>query len=203
MLIAVTIESASAAITTYTSRASFNAAVGSTTTQNFNSYLSDTSFRTAVVDVGDFSLSATGSPTTGYDLIDVNPDVGTDVDGTTNVRAATSNSPLTTVVFTFNSPITAFGADFRDLNNDAIRTQLLAAGDNVVPPIGGNIGLSFFGFTSSVPFSTVVFAPVTLDVYGIDNVSYANVPEPSTFLIATIGICAPALIVRRQLRRQR
>jgi hypothetical protein len=103
----------------------------------------------------------------------------------------TDISPVTTIVFTFDTPITAFGADFRDLNNDAIRTQILAAGDNFVPPIRDNIGLSFFGISSTTPFSVVQFVPVTLDIYGIDNVSYASVPEPATALLA-LATCGGA-----------
>ncbi len=180
---------AEASTATYTTRASFSAAVGATVTQDFNSYSSDVSFRTSPVDVGPFSLSATGSTTVGYDLIDESPDVGTSVDGSTDLRVRTDISPVTTIVFTFDTPITAFGADFRDLNNDAIRTQILAAGDNFVPPIRDNIGLSFFGISSTTPFSVVQFTPVTLDVYGIDNVSCASVPEPamSVLVLTTCG----------------
>src|SRR4029079_13023207 len=87
--IAILVNSAAAVITTYTSRASFDAAIGTTVTQNFNSYVNDASFRTSAVDAGEFSLSATGSPNVGYDLIDVNPDATTDVDGTTDVRVFT------------------------------------------------------------------------------------------------------------------
>ena len=190
---------AQATVTSYTTRASFAAAAGPTTTENFDEYLVDARFHTVPVDVGDFVISMTGSPDNHDDsnFIDVAPafSAESDVNGTTNMRVVTDGSPQADLFFTFDAPIVAFGADFRSLNDTLVRTQILVAGNNLVPPVQPNTNtLTFFGFTSTVPFTTVRFSGVRTDVYGIDNVSYA-VPEPTTF-----ALVAPALLagIRRR-----
>lgn len=178
--------SASAAVTTYTTRASFDAAVGPTSSVNFNSYVVNTPFHTVAIDVGPFTLSMIGSPDTSYNFIDVAPpnSAETDVNGTTNMRVFTDNNPPGDLLFTFDSPIYAFGADFRSLNDVELRTQILVAGDNLVPPVQPSSGmLTFYGFKSTTPFTTITFHGVANDVYGADNVSFGGVPEPSTLAL--------------------
>ena len=76
---------------TYTDRAAWIAAVSAldTYTVDFNSFVTDTEFRTGPVDLGPFTMEETGpgSPSDaeyGFNLIDADPFV--DVDGTTLAR---------------------------------------------------------------------------------------------------------------------
>ena len=139
-----------------------------------------------------------GSPSTSstYNSIDVPPLASTesDVNGTANMRVFTDDSPSSNLVFTFDTAITAFGADFRSFNDVIARTDILVGADTISPPIGatGNL-FSFFGFTSDTAFNTITFSGLANDVYGIDNVTYgdtdvtAPVPAPAT--LALFGLC--------------
>ena len=52
---------------------------------------------------------------------------------------------------------------------------------------------------SDTPFTVVTFMGVINDGFGMDNVVYNNVPEPSTFALVSLGLAATALRARRRL----
>jgi hypothetical protein len=63
-----------AAITTYTDRATWQTANGTPAFNvDFKSFVSDTSFAVAPLDVGPFSLSGVGTQSINVDLVDVSP----------------------------------------------------------------------------------------------------------------------------------
>ena len=62
-----------ASFETYTTRAAFDAAVGTTIIEDFESFLVETPFHTIAVDVGDFVLSMAGTPATSLNVIDPAP----------------------------------------------------------------------------------------------------------------------------------
>jgi len=180
---------ADAAITTYTDRTSFEAAAGAITFEDFESFVVDAPFHTSAVDVGDFTLSMTGLPSTAYNFIDIAPPETpeTNVNGSTNMRVFTDDSPLSNLIFEFDTAMTAFGADFRSINDTIVRTQLIVGSDIVALPVAASSGLfSFFGFSSDIAFTSITFEGLANDVYGIDNVSY-SIPEPATVLLLGLG----------------
>jgi hypothetical protein len=197
--------SAIAVPTTYTDRTTFEAAAGGFTVETFDSFAADTPFHTVPVDVGAFTISMTGSPSTSYNFIDLAPPdtAETDVNGTTNMRVFTNTNPEGSddLVFTFDQPIVAFGADFRSINDSIVRTQILVGADTIALPIAGASGLfSFFGFTSATPFDTIIFQGLANDVYGIDNLTYSSVPEPGILAMLGLGLAGLGFARRRKVR---
>lgn len=117
------------------------------------------------------------------------------------MRVFTDNGNISNadLIFTFDSPIFAFGADFRSINDQINRTQILVGPDTLALPIPGASGeFSFFGFTSPTPFTTVTFDALANDVYGIDNVTY-GVPAPG--ILALLGIGLAGIGFSRRSRR--
>ena len=51
-------------INTFTTRAAFDLAVGATSAENFNSFVVETPFHSVPLDVGPFTISMTGTPST-------------------------------------------------------------------------------------------------------------------------------------------
>ncbi len=194
---------ANATLITYTDRTSFETAAGTTTVEDFQSFVVDTPFHTTPVDVGDFTLSMIGSPNTSYNYIDIGPPASaeTNVNGTTNMRVFTDNSPSFDLIFTFDTAITAFGADFANINDDILRTRLLVGSEIATPPINPYPFVSFYGFTSDVAFTSITFEGLENDVYGIDNVTYSPIPEPTTMLLLGTGLIGLAGF-RRKFRKK-
>lgn len=193
---------------TFSDRASWEAAVGgSFSEEDFNSFTVDTSFDGVNVDVGDFTLNGT-SQFSGFQQIDFPPITASgvlNIDGTTQMVAATGSS--SNFSFTFDSPITAFGASFNELNSS--NTQLSADSD-IVPNLptvaGGTPGGGFFGFVADGNFTTVTFDSVTGsgDGFGMDNVVYdsstASVPfefSPALGLLAVGSVWGVSRLRKR------
>ena len=60
----------------------------------------------------------------------------------------------------------------------------------------------FFGFESSTPFTVVTFDGIANDTWFVDNVRYdlqqEAVPEPSTFVLAALGLAGVGLVAWRR-----
>jgi hypothetical protein len=191
-------------LATYTTRASFTAAINLTQIESFESFTTNVPFHTVPIDVGAFtiSLTAKGKDSEPDDNQIALAPAGTlevDVNGTNNMRVFTTNNPQSNLVVSFDTPITAFGADFRSFNDVENRTAIVVDGVTIAPPIGDDDFLhSFFGITSTVAFTTVTFVGLQNDVFGIDNVTFATVPEPSTLALAALGALGLLFAARRK-----
>ena len=171
-----------ATITSFTDRATFNTAVGiPLTLETFNSFGVETSFNITPLDVGDFTLSILGTtPFNNKNFIDIPPPQISqfDVDGSTiaNVTTTDTNS----FEISFDSAITAFGADFASFNDGSVRSEIILAGETISPSVVGNLDVRFIGFISDTPFLTVRFDSVggVRDGYGLDNVSFGSSVSP-------------------------
>ena len=166
-----------AVITTFNDRMGFEAAAGTLATETFNSFTEQTPFHTTPLDVGDFSLSLTGTPQTGErNSIDLQPPQFSefDVDGTTlaNVLIQTGTS----FFITFDNPIFEFGADFGSIQDGQLRTNVYVGNDVLTPLLNTN----FFGLISDTAFSVLEFRADfgVGDGFGLDNVSYGVSPVP-------------------------
>ncbi|HEY0446857.1 MAG TPA: PEPxxWA-CTERM sorting domain-containing protein [Allosphingosinicella sp.] len=196
---------AASAIIVYTDRAAFGAAAGFLQTETFNGFTSDTSFQTAALDVGAFTLAGFGPSQFDRNFIDIPPPLAPpfDIDGTAVVNAVTHTSSGFDIFF--DSPISAFGADFAALQNGFARTQIIVAGQSLQPPVQAADTLQFYGFTSDTAFTSVRFIGTGLndsitDGFSMDNVSFGGVPEPATWLmmIGGFGMIGGALRRRRR-----
>jgi hypothetical protein len=123
------------------------------------------------------------------------------IDGTTfwRIEAATQNgsTPPVTPALVFSQDTFGFAADWNFIFPPR---SMITIGDSTLhfrDYLGA--GINFLGFTSSTPFSRVEFdveSPFNT-LFHADNVSFAQVPEPSSF-----GICLAAigvLAVRRAI----
>lgn len=186
-------------ISTYTTRGDFDAAVGSTTLETFNSFTEITNVPVpGGLDVGPFTIQRTESFPA---YLNPAPSSPFDIDGTTTFQTNTFLGHDLTIVF--DAPITAFGADFAAFNDDILRTRILVDGEAVNPPSTTGNAVRFFGFQLDASFSTLTFEGIESDGFAMDNVSFASsapVPEPSSLFLLAMGATGLAgLSVRRQL----
>jgi len=175
----------------YDNEANWLAAMQSVTLEDFNSQTNGTPFHTTPLDVGPFTLSMTGTPSTsfGRNQIDTPPPQFSqfDVDGTTIANVLTRSGD--SLFLTFDAAISGFGVNLASFNDDQLRTSILVAGGSTSPVIGPDGFVRFFGVTSDTPFTTVEFRGIDNDGYGMDNVQFGNaVPEPTTLAIAGLGL---------------
>jgi hypothetical protein len=191
-----------AVIEVFTDRALFDAAVGPTLGEDFNTFSSDIPFHTTPFDVGPFTLSMTGSPLTDgtRNKIDALPLEETifNVDNTTVAQALTTDG--TTFLITFETPITAFGADFAALNEDVDRTQIIVGTDTLDPPVTNGNTVGFFGFRTDSPFTTLEFVTSSLtrplDGYSLDNVAFSTIPIPGALWLFSSGLLGLIALTR-------
>lgn len=195
---------AQATVTVFDDRTDFLAATLETTTETFDGYVKDTAFHSAAYDVGAFTLSMTPGASNAYNFIDAPPLLtsATDLNGTAHLMVFTDTGIDLTIAF--DQPISAFGADFKGINDEFERTRFSVDGvDVAIPGEPVNLQLTFFGFTRDTPFSTLTFHGVRNDIYGIDNLSFGTavrvpaVPEPGSVLLMALGLGAMGVARRR------
>jgi hypothetical protein len=216
-----------AGYTQFSNRAAFETAAASggttLTTETFNSFTQDTPFKKASppvvagpltiseygpntthdnvnsIDVSPFEFSGIfATDTTPYALVGVSADDGLGVDFAVQIL--------------FNSPVSAFGADFRDIDSgpsEGAKFTLLGTTPATTINLPDNFlsTTQFFGFVANagetftgLTITARFFEPSTREVLGIDNVTLASqstgVPEPAAGAILALG-CA-ALLRRRR-----
>ena len=184
----------SAAIVTFTDRASFEASAGTVTTQDFESQTVGTNLQNATIDLGDFSLSVVSIFGGSFNLIDqssFNAPNG-------SIFAGIGLGDGETMTLLFDIAITSFGADFGGLNDFVQRSQFEVLGDILFAPILSGEA-SFFGFASDTAFTSLVIRGLPeSDGFGIDNISVAAIPVPATLPLLAGGLGLLALWRRRR-----
>lgn len=205
---------AQAGIIEYNDRTTWLAAIsGATGGENFNGFASDTSFDgtsvglAAGMTIGSLTAAGVGN------IIDA-PPVGAsehNVDGTSvafvfNGQSGTGAFPF----IAFSDPISAFGADFKNLNDDFARTAvqlfdgmtLLTTLDPVPTAVGV---VRFWGFAADAgeTITEIRFLRNDNDVFGIDDIeiraaAVAAVPEPATLALFGFGIAGLGFARRRK-----
>ncbi len=186
-----------AAIITYTDRTTWEVAVGSFATENFDSE-SLFNFGLGANIVGPFDFNIAGTQAFG------GVRVGTDfdnVDGTTFVKGG--DNPDVSMTMAFSSPVTAFFADFANVNgSDGLNIVVDSTPFNLPTFFSGGQDGSF-GVVSSTPFSFIEFDSGD-EAFGIDNISTpAAVPEPSALALFGIGACIAGFGAARRRRREK
>ncbi len=144
---------------------------------------------------------------------DASTGYNTTLNGTKHLKIApTVNVGTATVQFDFPKAINSFGAyltglgtatgnlsvTFNDGNPQSLNVLGLASG-----------GVQYFGFTDankSFQSVTLTISGVTgpdRDVFGIDDLRYAVVPEPSSFILLAFGLSSVAVLRHRRQSRAR
>jgi len=164
---------------------------------NFNSFAANTSFASAALNFGPFSMRAVGEPPAGTDLV---------VTDNGSPYASMFLDSTRSVVLDFHQPVLAFGADF-------VSSGLMNFGVGLTGTRGNEIiegppeGAQFFGFISTKPFDGISFlfaGPQGFNAsVSLDNVSAAAVPEPSSLMLLGVGASVLAVYCARRLRRGR
>lgn len=201
VVFAMAFAGAQAVPVTYTNEANFLAAIGGAAdvVEDFNSFLSDQSFRNTSFDVGPFTLSSSGSNQNAgtQNQVDTTPfSFGnfSNVNGTTHAHFfITTLSGGTTASIQFDSPLTAFGATFKELANDTNITFTTQSGAKTLTP-GIGLGVGFFGFVldpgETLTSLTFVRGGGGGDGFGMDDVLLATtaVPEPGVLGLVLLGL---------------
>ena len=186
---------ASAQITVFTDRASWDAAVGGNfVLEDFNSTTPQDILDGQTLDTGLLQITRDGSPNNADGNLAIS-DGSTfgDIDGTNYLDGETGVTPHENVLFGFNgNPVYAFGADFVSP----------FSGDGINLSVGGQLfsldvigsGSGFFGIVnldgSAVGDIAIVGDPADItfqELWQADNVVYAAVPAPGTAALLGLG----------------
>lgn len=152
----------------------------------------------------DLTVIATGNVSTDFDrnILDLPPaEFATlDVNGTAflNVGLLEGGS----FMISFLNPVFSFGADFSGLNDELSRTDIIVNGQTLSAPASLAGEVFFWGVTSETPFSQIEFRARDGgggDAFGIDNLVFSVVPEPTTSLLGLVS----GLILLRRVRGKR
>lgn len=191
--------------TTYSSRTAFVAASGPLSSENFNTVKSDVDFAYSSYHASGFTMTLDANDRTPHSAyIDAAPYLGSSIDGTSYAAAAfySFGDYDSSIVLTFDTPITAFGADFSSGSAGRFIVEVLG---NTLTPVVDNPG--FFGFVSDTAFTTIRFRgqPQSGHYVTFDNLSFgsgavAAVPEPSAWAMMIGGF---GLIGATQRRRSK
>lgn len=109
---------------------------------------------------------------------------------TSNVAFA--NYFVDSLIISFGSGVTAFGADIQSQYSTSIFDILIYDTSNVlIDSVVMSVADSatFFGLTTNVAIGSIVFDSRTDQAEGVDNMSYGvAVPEPATLLLMGLGL---------------
>lgn len=209
---------AEAAIVTYTDRAAWLAAIGGATgAENFNGFVADVDFDGSSVALASGMTLGTLAPVGELNVIRTPPQAPmtvNNIDGTAYASMLPGGpAPGVFPFVSFGASIAAFGADFRDLNDDAERTalQLFDGGAllaTLEPTVEDFLSLRFWGFAATGGESITEIRFVSLgpiDAFGMDNIEIAtsiresrDVPEPASVALLGLGLCSIGLLARRR-----
>jgi len=183
----------------FTDRTAFNTALAAAglagVTEGYESYPNDVQPGPRTITLGNFRVSASNA-VSDFGVTDAPPPGGSGVGPTAGSKflyAAypTSAAPSGTVGFLFDTPISAFGTDIKDLElaNLTYNTDSGANGTAAFAGADGNV--QFFGILSNVPFTSIGFTEpgvTTGDGVVFDRTVFASTPEPSAALFGLIGV---------------
>jgi len=191
--------------TVFTDRAAFNAALAvaglTASTEGYESYPNDVQAGPRTITLGNFRVSYDDSDAvSAFGVTDAPPAGGSGIGPTSGSKflyAAypTSAAPSGTVGFLFDTPISAFGTDIKDLENANLTYNTSSGANGTAAFAGADGNVQFFGILSNVPFTSIGFTEpgvTTGDGVVFDQTVFASTPEPSAALFGLIGILGVA-----------
>lgn len=190
------------AVTVFTSRAAWELAVGSFSTEDFNG-LAVQDFGDGTHDVGLLDIDVVGTGSLSFPVSIADSSNGLNIDGTNFIRGASLPAAGPTLVF--DSPVIGFGADWTSTHTAGgltLSVPGMTIEFDVELPSGNGDG--FLGIVSATPFSSAVLRTELngTEGYGIDNLSFAvagAVPEPITATLGLMGLGVLGMATRRRV----
>jgi hypothetical protein len=197
----------SAAVTEYTSSASFDAAVSSESAVNFNGLVSPSQIKSGNVTVGDLHFTRGAGD---HDWV-IGSNVGLASYGTaflTSQALDDGNAP-SEVVCTLAGGETAIGFTFGDYVDASIplsvrvRTGSTLSVFSLTTPAQPGVGTGFVGFITTAPISYVTFVDKgdAIDLISVTEGpagGATSVPEPGPLALMTTGLFSLLLLRRRR-----
>jgi len=102
-----------------------------------------------------------------------------------------------TVTLIFSMPIIEFGLFMIDLDSAVGSVSINGIGYSIAAT--GSGGSQYFGIIEDTPFTSVILNGGSEDSHwSMDDLAFAVVPEPSTFLLTSLGLIGFALANRRR-----
>jgi hypothetical protein len=201
---------ARAAFQQFPDAGSWSAAAGSIIGgEDFEAFASDVSFDGLLVTLDDgMAIGTLVAAGAGDNEIDAPPVVSpqADVNGTAHANVFNGEVVPTTPFITFATPITAFGAVFKNINDEVLRTIVdLFDGavllDSLAPPVAPNDTVGFWSFASDSgqQVTEIRFRRVNDDIFGIDDIEIGSseLPEPDTLALLVLGLVGLRVILAR------
>jgi hypothetical protein len=182
-----------ATLTEYSTRASWEAAVGAWITESFDASPIGEILDGASLNTGLLTLSQNAQGSTG-DLNIADGGAFGNINGTPFVDGFTGGAPGAIVTIDFNGQTAnAFGADWVSPGSGAGIKFAINNDEASLLPLGSGSG--FFGVVSDLPFNSVAIlrdgtSGIFAEVWSGDDFSFSVVPEPATGLACWFGLLA-------------
>ena len=218
------VHSVNATVVQYTDRAAWSSSVGAITgSEDFNTYTSDTQFRTQTISLNGMTLSASGVSQhhgtlankidvatfefSGVFAIDSTPYLLADIE---LEESGGSFIPIN-LRFDFDDPLSAWGADLMSFPTAAIVLVEIYGSTPASPPLasfpyipsGSTSEIDFFGFqvTDEVFADHIIFSIGSasgFETFGLDNIDYVSgVPIPGAIWLFSTGLLGLIGVSRR------
>ncbi len=182
-----------AAITTFTSLAAWQAAVGPTDiAEDFSGFTVDTEFRSAPVAINGGTIQEDTPTSLAFrNFIDFPPFQFTDNNGTNHASCFTNQDEPTEIVIKFTAPVSAFGWEtWTAAGLEMLDVDVVDTGGAVLATIqADNLNASFRGFqaTAGEQIGSLVFRSRTLspggggEGFGLDNLLGVTAGGPECY----------------------